>query len=92
MSSDPKRPERVKRFKQIDLIEAPSYGEHINAVGMILSLVGLLMRVMLYIVLHCIHIYILSIVYRLNGLLGLESIVLSFIWLMLVQLMTGNRR
>ena len=74
MSNDPRRVERVKRFKQLDLVEAPSYGEHINAVGMILSLVGLLMRVIhIYNIIYCVHVYD---VYRLNGLLGLEFIVL----------------
>lgn len=38
-------PARAKRFKPIAVAEAPSYSEHINAVGMIASLVGLLMQV-----------------------------------------------
>ena len=36
---------RAKRFKQPDIVEAPSYAEHINALGMVASLVGLLMQV-----------------------------------------------
>lgn len=44
MSSN-KRPERAKRFEALSLVEAPSYGDHINAIGMVFSLIGLLMRV-----------------------------------------------
>ena len=36
---------RAKRFKQPDIVEAPSYAEHINALGMVASLVGILMQV-----------------------------------------------
>ena len=36
---------RAKRFKQPEMVEAPSYAEHINALGMVASLVGLLMQV-----------------------------------------------
>ena len=43
--SNPKRAERAKRFVPVSLVEGPSYGEHINAIGMVFSLVGLLMRV-----------------------------------------------
>lgn len=45
-----KRQERVKRFQPVALVEAPSYGEHINAIGMVFSLVGLLMRVRIYLI------------------------------------------
>lgn len=45
-----KRQERVKRFQPVALVEAPSYGEHINAIGMVFSLVGLLMRVRMYLI------------------------------------------
>ena len=40
-----KRPDRAKRFKPIPLIETPTYAEHVNALGMICSLMGLLMKV-----------------------------------------------
>ena len=43
--SNTKRAERAKRFVPVALVEGPSYGEHINAIGMVFSLVGLLMRV-----------------------------------------------
>ena len=36
---------RAKRFKQPDMVEAPSYAEHIYALGMVADLVGLLMQV-----------------------------------------------
>lgn len=39
------RPERAIRFKPLQLVEAPSYAEHVNAIGMVCSLLGLLMRV-----------------------------------------------
>ena len=43
--SNLKRPERANRYKPFPLIEGPSYAEHINALGMVASLLGLLMRV-----------------------------------------------
>ena len=39
------RDDRVTRFKAMELVETPSYAEHVNALGMILSLLGLLMKV-----------------------------------------------
>lgn len=45
MNTSNKRPERVKRFQAIDLVEPQNYGDHVNAVGMVFSLVGLIMRV-----------------------------------------------
>ena len=44
-SSEWRRSARAKRFKQPDMVEAPSYAEHINALSMVASLVGLLMQV-----------------------------------------------
>ena len=41
----PHHPGRAVRFKPLQLVEAPSYAEHVNAVGMVCSLLGLLMRV-----------------------------------------------
>ena len=41
------REDRVVRFKAMELVETPSYAEHVNALGMILSLLGLLMKVSL---------------------------------------------
>ena len=45
---DPRRKERVHRYHAVKESEVPSISEHVNAVGMVCSLVGLLMKVRKY--------------------------------------------
>ena len=42
---DPRRPERVQRYQPGKQTDVGSPAEHINALGMVCSLLGLLMRV-----------------------------------------------
>ena len=42
---DPRRPERVQRYQPGKQTDVGSPAEHVNALGMVCSLLGLLMRV-----------------------------------------------
>ena len=44
-TDDPRRPEKIRRYKAPSQTEASGISEHVNAVGMVFSLVGLLLRV-----------------------------------------------
>ena len=44
-TDDPRRPDKIRRYKAPEQTEANSISEHVNAMGMVFSLVGLLMRV-----------------------------------------------
>lgn len=51
---------RARRFKPLAVAEAPSYADHINALGMIASLAGLLMQVSKFVpgAIYILYIYI----------------------------------
>lgn len=42
---DPRRPDKIRRYKAPSQTEANGVSEHVNAMGMVFSLVGLLLRV-----------------------------------------------
>lgn len=42
---DPRRPEKIRRYKAPEQTESTGISEHVNAMGMVFSLVGLLLRV-----------------------------------------------
>lgn len=42
---DPRRPDKVRRYKPLQQTDSTNISEHVNALGMVFSLVGLLLKV-----------------------------------------------
>lgn len=41
---DPRRPDKVRRYKPLQQTDSTNISEHVNALGMVFSLVGLLLK------------------------------------------------